>query len=121
MRYNGNMNAGRRAMGPTRLLAWLSEIDDLSPDQRNCKRFGCWLVSRSLEAVIGLLEEADRDARESCPAIVRRAGPVIRGRSKRVEAVFLPIICGKTFKRPDWDAVSSARTQGLLDGICWVR
>ena len=74
-------------------LAWVSEIDDLSPDQRiaTVRLLG---GQPSLEAVIGLLEERIGTARR-CPHCA--AGwAVIRGHSDGLKRYSCKI-CGKTF------------------------
>ena len=54
-------------------LAWLSEIYDLSPDQR-IATVRLLAGQPSLEAVIGLLEERSGSGRREAVRIVRRAG-----------------------------------------------
>jgi len=54
-------------------LAWLSEIDGLSPDQR-IATVRLLAGQPSLDAVIGLLEERGGSGRREAVRTVRRAG-----------------------------------------------
>ncbi len=74
-------------------LAWVSEIDGLSPEQ--CVEAGRLLAGQpSLEAVVGLLEERIGTERR-CPHCATE-GAVIRGRSNGLKRYFCQS-CGKTF------------------------
>ena len=74
-------------------LAWLTEIDDLSPAQR-LDTARLLAGQPSLEAVIGLLEERI-GAERGCPHCAA-AGAVIRGRANGLKRYFCKG-CGKTF------------------------
>ncbi|MFZ3585545.1 IS1595 family transposase, partial [Loktanella sp. DJP18] len=92
-------------------LAWLSEIDDLSPDQR-IATVRLLAGQPSLEAVIGLLEERIGTAR-SCPHCAA-GGAVIRGRSNGLKRYFCKI-CGKTF-----NALTGTPLARLRHKDCWT-
>jgi transposase-like protein len=92
-------------------LAWLSEIDDLSPEQR-IATVRLLAGQPSLEAVIGLLEERIGAAR-SCPHCAT-GGAVIRGRSNGLNRYFCKI-CGKTF-----NALTGTPLARLRRRDCWT-
>ena len=92
-------------------LAWLSEIDGLSPDQR-IATVRLLAGQPSLEAVVGLLEERIGTAR-SCPHCAA-GGAVIRGRSNGLKRYSCKI-CGKTF-----NALTGTPLARLRRKDCWT-
>jgi transposase-like protein len=92
-------------------LAWLSEIDDLSLDQR-IATVRLLAGQPSLEAVIGLLEERIGTER-SCPHC-SAGGAVIRGRSNGLKRYFCKA-CGKTF-----NALTGTPLARLRRKDCWT-
>ena len=92
-------------------LAWLSEIDDLSPEQR-IETARLLAGQPSLEAVIGLLEERIGAAR-GCPHCATD-GAVIRGRANGLNRYFCKS-CGKTF-----NALTGTPLARLRRKECWT-
>lgn len=92
-------------------LAWLTEIDDLSPAQR-LDTARLLAGQPSLEAVIGLLEERI-GAERGCPHCAV-AGAVIRGRANGLKRYFCKG-CGKTFNALTGTALARLRRKD-----CWT-
>ena len=92
-------------------LAWLTEIDDLSPAQR-LDTARLLAGQPSLEAVIGLLEERI-GAERGCPHCAA-AGAVIRGRANGLKRYFCKG-CGKTF-----NALTGTPLARLRRKDCWT-
>jgi transposase-like protein len=92
-------------------LAWLTEIDDLSPAQRLATA-RLLAGQPSLEAVIGLLEERI-GAKRGCPHCAA-AGAVIRGRANGLKQ-YCCKGCGKTF-----NALTGTPLARLRRKDCWT-
>jgi transposase-like protein len=92
-------------------LAWLTEIDDLSPAQR-LDTARLLAGQPSLEAVIGLLEERI-GAERGCPHCAA-TGAVIRGCANGLKRYFCKV-CGKTF-----NALTGTPLARLRRKDCWT-
>ena len=86
-------------------MTWLSEIDELSADQR-AEASRALAGQPSLEAVVGLLEERI-GAERRCPHCAAE-GAVIRGQANGLR---------QDLQLPDRDAAGATAAQGALDGI----
>jgi len=108
-------------MDLTTNLAWLSEIDDLSPRLSELQRFGCWLVSRPAES-------RDRTGAGGADRTAAKRPHCATGRGcgsrplPTVEAVIFARSAGINLHALTGTPFSSAaKTQGCLDGIfAWV-